>query len=306
MISLKICAVTLNYFACRDTVTCVRSLLGQGLSRIIIVENSGSDREREELEKAFEHEYDVIVITSGRNLGFAGGVNFALGHVPASDYDAFLLVNNDTLASSDLVEKLIRRAEEGALDLAAPMIYRYPQKELLWSAGNYYNILTGLITRVPLAWLPGNIFCLTGCCLLVRREVLETIGYLDESFFMYGEDVDFCVRAKRAGYTLGVVRDAYMYHRVNAASHNNSLFYEYHINRGHFLLAKTLSRKRGERILMTTTKIIALAMRSVMRTIRFRTPHAVRGYVRALVSCFFPRSGADQLETCGPDHHPAA
>jgi N-acetylglucosaminyl-diphospho-decaprenol L-rhamnosyltransferase len=301
--SLKICAVTLNYLGCRDTIACVRSLLGQGLSRIIIVENSGSDREREELDISFEREHDVDVITSGVNLGFAGGVNLALGHVPASHYDAFLLINNDTLAPPDLVEKLIRKAEEEALDLAAPLIYHYPRKELLWSQGNYYNAVAGLITRVPLAWLPGNIFYLTGCCLLVRREVFETIGHFDESFFMYGEDVDFCVRAERAGHTSGVVRGARIYHRVNAASHNNSLFYEYHINRGHFLLAKTLSRNRGERVLMTAMKIIVLGMRSVIRTMRFQTPHAVRGYVRALGSCMFSRNGTDHFEMHGPDHH---
>ena len=124
--SLKICAVTLNYFGCRDTIVCVRSLIRQRLSKIIILENSGSDREREELEKAFEHEHGVDVISSGGNLGFAGGVNFALGHVPESDYDAFLLVNNDTLAPPDLVEKLIRKAAEETLDLAAPLIYHYP------------------------------------------------------------------------------------------------------------------------------------------------------------------------------------
>jgi GT2 family glycosyltransferase len=131
--------------------------------------------------------------------------------------------------------------------------------------------------------LPGNFYYLTGCCLLIRRKVFESIGLFDEDFFMYGEDVEFCHRAVSNKYCLGIVPNAVIYHKTGSSSVQNSLFYEYHINRAHFLLSGKLSGStRLMKIFTMLLKLFFLGLRAFVRTCRFRNLNALRGYAKAL------------------------
>ncbi len=275
---MKICAIILNYFGYSDTIDCVKTLADQDISKIVLLENSGSDVEKRKLDEAFEHISHVEVTPSKTNLGFSGGVNYILRQMLPRQFDAFLIVNNDILTPPNLIENLIKGMRAESLDLGAPLIYHYPEKHLLWSQGNFYNLISGIVRNSPIPCLPRNLFYLTGCCLFVRKRVFDTVGFFDESFFMYGEDVEFCYRAKNNGFRIGVVKEAQIYHRVNASSQNNSLFYEYHINRGHFLLSRKLSRSNVERVAFLSTKFLVMGIRALVRTIRYRNLNALRGY----------------------------
>ena len=253
---MKICGVVLNYFGHEETITCVRALVDQKeLNKIIIVENSASSTELTVLEGIFKDDRQVGILSPSQNLGFSGGVTFAINSVIDSPFDAFLIVNNDTLAPSNLVENLMKGVQAKSLDLAAPLIYHYPEKHLLWSRGNFYNPIFGIVRNSPIPCLPRNVFYLTGCCLFVRKKVFDTVGFFDESFFMYGEDVEFCHRAEKNRFRIGIVKEAKIYHRVNASSQNNSLFYEYHINRGHFILSKKLRHSKFEYMTVFSNKV---------------------------------------------------
>lgn len=277
----KIAVIILNYFGHKDTINCVNCLVDQEASRIVVLDNSGSHAQEMALHNAFDPFPKVDIISSGKNLGFAGGINFVLKSLFAQQFDAFLIVNNDILAPPNLIENLIKGMQAESLDLGAPLIYHYPENHLLWSQGNFYNPIFGIVKNSPIPCLPRNLFYLTGCCLFVRKKVFDTVGLFDESFFMYGEDVEFCYRAKKNGFRIGIVKDAQIYHRVNASSQNNSLFYEYHINRGHFILSKKLSHSRFEYMAFFSIKLIILAMRALVRTIRYCNLNALRGYVMA-------------------------
>jgi len=277
----KIAVIILNYFGHKDTINCVNCLVDQEASKIVVLDNSGSHAQEMALHNAFDPFPKVDIISSGKNLGFAGGINFVLKLLFAQQFDAFLIVNNDILAPPNLIENLIKGMRAESLDLGAPLIYHYPEKHLLWSQGNFYNPIFGIVRNSPIPCLPRNLFYLTGCCLFVRKKVFDTVGLFDESFFMYGEDVEFCYRAKKNRFRIGIVKDAQIYHRVNASSQNNSLFYEYHINRGHFILSKKLSHSRLEYIAFFSIKLIILAMRALVRTIRYCNLNALRGYFMA-------------------------
>jgi N-acetylglucosaminyl-diphospho-decaprenol L-rhamnosyltransferase len=280
---MKICGVVLNYFGHEETITCVRALVDQKeLNKIIIVENSASSTELTVLKDIFKDNRQVGILSPSQNLGFSGGVTFAINSVIDSRFDAFLIVNNDTLAPPNLIENLIKGVQAKSLDLAAPLIYHYPEKHLLWSRGNFYNPIFGIVRNSPIPCLPRNVFYLTGCCLFVRKKVFDTVGFFDESFFMYGEDVEFCHRAEKNRLRIGIVKEAKIYHRVNASSQNNSLFYEYHINRGHLILWKKLSHSRSEHMALFPMKLIIAGIRSLVRTIRYRNLNALRGYVMAV------------------------
>ncbi len=286
---MKTCCVVLNYFGHEDTIKCVRALVAQKqLSRVIIVENSESNTELRVLKDTFKDDRQVDILSPSQNLGFSAGITLAVNSVIGSLFDAFLIVNNDTLAPPNLIENLIKGVQTESLDLASPLIYHYPEKHLLWSQGNFYNPIFGIVRNSPIFCLPRNVFYLTGCCLFVRKKVFDTVGLFDESFFMYGEDVEFCYRANKNGFRIGVVKDAQIYHRVNTSSQNNSFFYEYHINRGHFILSKKLSHSRYEYIALFPIKLMMLGIRALVRTIRYRNLNALTGYFMATINKLYP------------------
>jgi GT2 family glycosyltransferase len=278
---MNLCAVVLNYFGQEETIACVNRLTDQPLAKIVVVENSGSDDESRILADAFRQTPHVEVISSKKNLGFSGGINYALKQMIPYGFDAFLVMNNDTLSPSDLIEKLVKGAESFSLDIASPVIYHYPEQDKLWSKGNYYNTWTGLLTDKPISLLPGDFFYLTGCCLLIRTQVFETLGFLDEDFFMYGEDTEFCFRAFQQGFKAGIVPEAKIYHKTGSSAVHNSFFYEHHINRSHFLLGHKLFLNFYARLFVQTLKTILLGMRAMMRTLRYKNLNALKGYLQA-------------------------
>ncbi|MDF1594187.1 MAG: glycosyltransferase family 2 protein [Desulfobacterales bacterium] len=280
---MQICCIILNYFGHQDTVSCVRSLAGQDeLKRVVIVDNSADSGERGMLKAAFDTESQVEILFPQKNLGFSGGVNFAIANLNKESFDAFLLLNNDTVALPDSIRCLSKGMDENGFDMAAPVIYCFPERSELWARGYFYNRFSGLITHRDTSFIPGTLFYLSGCCILVHRQVFEKIGMLDASFFMYGEDIEFCYRAFQNGLRYGIVDQSRIYHKGNASSKNNSLFYEYHLNRCHLLLCdKMFSNKRGRKLSLVI-KVIILAMRALARSIRYKNLNAISGYKQAI------------------------
>jgi hypothetical protein len=271
----------LNFFGHEETIACVKCLVVQQINKILIIENSNDRNEEDSITSAFSDSALVETVRSGQNLGFAGGVNFALRRMMPLGFEAFLIINNDTVPPPDLVQKLCRGADAAGFDIASPVIYRYPEKDRLWSRGNYYNVWTGFITHNPLA-LPGNFFYVPGCCLLIKKDIFETIGFFNEVFFMYGEDVEFCHRAVTRGFRIGIVPEACLYHKAGGAAVQNSVFYEQQINKAHLLLAQALFSKKPSQRLSFCLKIIFLFLRTCKRTVGFCNFNAFRGHGAAL------------------------
>jgi GT2 family glycosyltransferase len=280
---MKICGVVLNYFGREDTITCVQALVSQNeLKKIIIVENSANSTELSILKDIFKNNGQVEILEPSQNLGFSGGVNLAVNSVLDSSFDAFLLLNNDTLVPPNTVKHLAKGLVDNGFDMASPIIYCYPEKRKVWAKGYFYNRFIGLITQRDISFIPGTIFYLSGCCILIHRKVFKDIGLLDTSFFMYGEDVEFCFRVVQKGFRIGIVDKAYIYHEGNVSSQFNSLFYEYHINRCHFLLCNKLSKNKAEQRLSFAIKIFSLAMRALLRSFKYKNTNAISGYKQAM------------------------
>ena len=281
---MKICGIILNYFGHEDTIACVQALVAQHeLEKIIIVENSVNSSELRILKDIFQNDGQVEILEPSENLGFSGGVNLAANSVLDSDFEAFLLLNNDTLVPPNAVKYLAKGLFDNSLDMVSPNIYCYPEKHKVWAKGYYYNRFIGLITQRNISFMPGTIFYLSGCCVLICRKVFEDIGLLDTSFFMYGEDVEFCFRALQRGFRIGIIEKAYIYHKGNVSSQFNSLFYEYHINRCHFLLCNKLSKNKIEQRLSFLIKIFSLAMRALLRSYKYKNLNAFLGYKQAIL-----------------------
>ena len=281
---MKICGVVLNYFGHEDTITCVQALVNQNeLKKIIIVENSVNITELSILKDIFKNDRKVEILEPSQNLGFSGGVNLAVNSVLDSGFDAFLLLNNDTLIPPNTVKYLAKGLIDNGFDMASPIIYCYPEQHKIWAKGYYYNLFAGLITQRNTWFVPGTLFYLSGCCILIRRQVFKQIGLLDPVFFMYGEDIEFCFRAVQSGFRIGIVHNAHIYHKANVSSQLNSLFYEYHINRCHFLLCNKLFKKKAEQRCSLVIKLFTLSIRTLLRTFKFRNTHAISGYKQAIL-----------------------
>lgn len=180
---------------------------------VLVVDNASADGSAEAVEARFP---EVRVIRNERNLGFAGGVNIGLR---AAREDYVLLLNSDTLVRGDAIAQLLAYAEThlGA-GIVGPRVlnedgslqesrFRFPSLLNLFLAASYLYQLFPHSPRLNRERLggadtsrPGPVDAVSGCCFLMRRELLERVGLLDEAFFMYAEETDLCWRARQAGY----------------------------------------------------------------------------------------------------------
>jgi GT2 family glycosyltransferase len=207
------------------TQRCLRSL--QNLTHppddVIVVDNGSQPDPRAALEAARP---GVVILRLEANRGFAGGCNAGIRHALAAGAGAVLLLNNDTVVHPELLRELVRVLEtdphvaaaggKTLTDEAVPRIHAA------------YGVLTfhGSLVRIE-GWLEPDVGkfseardvdAASGSALLLRREALEAVGVLDEEFFAYHEDVDWCARARHAGWRVRYVPQALVYHRMHAST----------------------------------------------------------------------------------------
>ena len=115
--------------------------------------------------------------------------------------------------------------DDPQVGIAGPKIYYYDDPERIWFGGGGFNRLTGVPFHHGLRRMegsfddgPGRTEWVTGCAMMVRREVFEEVGKLDPSYTIYCEDVDFCLRAAEAGWKLEYIPSARLWHKVSSSS----------------------------------------------------------------------------------------
>jgi len=221
----NIAVVILSWNGRDDTLACLRSLPRDsqpGLRRIV-VDNGSSDGTVQALR---EQHPDVMVIETGRNLGFAGGNNAGIERALADGADAVLVLNNDTEVETGAIERLTAalRADPAA-GACSPVLPHFDDPARLWFAGasfdprrahagrnSDYERGTATLPATPIA-----VDRLVGAALLARAQALREIGgFADELFFLY-EDIDWSLRARAAGWRLLLVPGARVPHKVAAS-----------------------------------------------------------------------------------------
>lgn len=214
----KITAVIVNWNLPNDTIACVRHLRNSisRIHEIVVVDNGSRDDSVQRLHDAFP---DLEVLSLPENRGFAAGSNAGIRRALETEADWILLVNNDAVLAVDTVSQLVA-AGETERALVMPRIDVLPAGRL-WHAGARNRRWVPLPSRLTERDIDQgqiqDIDYVVGCVLLVHREVFERIGLFDETYFMYYEDLDFSIRARRAGYHLLVVPSALAWHRIGAS-----------------------------------------------------------------------------------------
>ena len=253
---MKLAIVILNFNGLDDTLSCldsVRKLKSDNIFlETIVVDNFSSDGSQEALSKI----KDINFIQNQDNLGYAGGNNVGANYAIKRGADAVLILNNDTIVDQKLILNLVTVLDKG--DIISPKIYfakgfefhrsRYASKNLgkvIWSAGgeiDWSNVLgkhlgVDEVDKGQFAKRKQITFA-TGACIFVKREVFEKIGYFDEKYFLYLEDMDFCVRAKNAKFKIIFEPGAVVWHKnAGSSGGSGSVLQDYFITRNRLLFA---------------------------------------------------------------------
>lgn len=295
----QVVIIVLNWNGLNDTLECLESLsrLDYPVYEVMVVDNGSSDGSVSVIRERFPF---VTVIENGENLGYVGGNNIGLRHVLAQGVDYALLLNNDTEVAPASLRLLVGAAEaDPAVGIAGPTIYYYDQPQVIWSAGGAIDWRRGQTWMVGLnerdegqfGQEPREVDFVTGCALLVKRAVLEQVGLLDERFFAYYEETEWCVRARRAGFKVVHVPRAHIWHKISPVAQADSPLVHYYMTRNRLLFLKATGA--GPRAWLHT--LLAEYLRTLVSWSvrpRWRGKRRQRDImVRALRDYFFQRLG---------------
>jgi GT2 family glycosyltransferase len=221
----KVLILLLNWNGFRDTIECVEScgkLLYPNF-RTLIVDNGSTDGSETILRERFAN---IELIQTGANLGFAGGNNVGIRHALENGADYIWLLNNDTVVDPEALSELVSVMErDRTVGMVGSKIRYFDEPETLWYAGAsldprapYLSCHRGLneIDRGQYDE-PGETGYVTGCSLMVRRDVVGQIGMLEDSLFLYYEDADWCARARSAGWKLCYIPSSLVLHKASVS-----------------------------------------------------------------------------------------
>lgn len=262
---MRLAFVTLHYKNLDDTLGLLESLnrcqIPKGTEvSIYVVDNEGSGELTEKIKK-FKNS---SLLVSGKNLGFAAGNNLGFKQAIADGNEILVAINNDTLVEKDFVKQIMESPiNETSVGAVGGLIYFAPGYEfkegyadkdkgkVVWFAGGSFdwdNILgpnahVDEVDRGQFKKVQDTDF-ITGALLITRADVLKKIGFFDENYFMYLEDVDLCHRMKLSGYRLVVDPKIKIWHKVARSSGIGSSLNDYFITRNRLYFGLKYARLR--------------------------------------------------------------
>ena len=213
----------LNWNGKKITLDCLHSLDKATYSNvnIVLIDNGSTDGSVDLIKKEFPN---IEIIQLKENLGYAGGNNYGFKNVKIqSEYSIF--INNDTLVSTNFINPLIEPLKnDTSIIQTAPKIFYADDPNLLWFAGGYINLFFGWIRHRGIRKIDKGqynnstlIDYATGCCICMRTKDFKLFKMFDESFSMYGEDVDLSIRVRKAGGKIMYIPESNIWHKVSAS-----------------------------------------------------------------------------------------
>jgi len=282
-----VCSVSLSWNRRRDTLECLRSILASDYPnvRATLVDNASTDGTVEAVRSELPA---VATCVNPVNLGYAAGINIGLRRAVAQGADYAWIVDNDATVEPHTLARMLEVAEaDPSAGLLTPKILFYSKPDVIWCAGHKRRRLTLApidgrlgVADASLNGAPRPMDYAPCCGLLIRRSVLEQVGLLDEHYFIYYEDLDFCLRAQQGGFQLLNVPAARVYHKVATSAGQDSPLQKYYLARSsvHFYTRHT---RRLHRLLIVPYRL-GSALRSVSRALFQRKPRVASAYLQGL------------------------
>lgn len=230
---MSLAVVIVNYNTSKLLQECLESIFTyvQKIDfKVCVVDNGSSDDSVSEVKRKFPQ---VRVIEAGENLGFSKGNNLGIKALSA---DYYLLLNSDTQVGQGVFDKLVKFAKVNSLDIASCQLLN-PDRSFQGNGGKFpfglalWSWLSGLDFLHPAipSFHQGNpayykdIDWVGGTAMLLGKSVIDQIGLLDENIFMYAEDVEYCLRAKKKGFKIGWTSSTSIIHLGGGSLKNPSL-----------------------------------------------------------------------------------
>ncbi|QIK76988.1 glycosyltransferase [Nocardioides piscis] len=251
--------VLVNHDSAEDTVGCIASLeASHDLDMdVVVVDNSDSETSRSALAALVGDR--AVVLSSGGNLGYAGGSNVGIRHCLGRGNQLVWLLNPDTRVEPETLPRLIELlGDVRDCGVVGPRIVHpaaHDAEEIVWfdggivdedKAGETRHLHQGRpISRVP---SPGahDVDYITGASLLTRRTVLETIGLLPEDYFLYFEETQWCRDVAAAGWRVMIEQRARMLHHQRSTGALPSPYHLYYMTRNRYLFVQRALGGDGE------------------------------------------------------------
>lgn len=219
MIQPLIVTVILNTNRREDTLACLESLTRSDYVnlQILVLDNHSTDGSVMAIQQAFPQ---VTIIPLTQNLGYAGNNNVGIQAALDRGADWVFVLNEDTVLSPDCLSKMIDVGEKDPqIGILGPMVYHYDEPDIIQTAGGKFGRYWESIHLAqnepdrdqfqhphPVDWI-------SGCGIMVRRAVIEQVGMIDERYFYYWEETEWCLRAGKNGWRIMHVPEAKMWHK---------------------------------------------------------------------------------------------
>lgn len=211
--------VVLNTNHRDDTLACLASLAQNTYpnNQIIVLDNASSDGSVAAIRAAFPA---VQIIELTKNLGYAGNNNVGIAAAIAQGADWVFVLNEDTILDPNCIQELVRFAEsDSQIGIVGPMVYHHSEPTVIQSAGGKLGRYWKSQHIAQNEFDTGQISCphvvewISGCAILVRRSVIAQVGVIDERFFYYWEETEWCVRVRAANWQIFHVPAAKLWHK---------------------------------------------------------------------------------------------
>lgn len=248
-----VAVILVNYNGYEDTIACIKSLqkITYPNYKIIVVNNGSSEKPTEGQESFLRENTKYLDCTE--NKGFSGGNNIGMKYADAFSPKYYLLLNNDTEVKEDFLDVLVDTAENNSdAGLVCGKIYQYYNPGHIWFAGGTMDLERGITTHYryneedrDFSDRVEEIDFATGCLWLLPVETVQKVGYMDESFFLYCEDDEYCLRLKKHGLKLLYCNRAVIYHKVSQSTGANSPMQQYYILRNKLYIIQKYAQKKG-------------------------------------------------------------
>lgn len=275
---IPITGIVLHFRTPEKTLACLQSMRDEGVCKAIIIDNSEDKGKsiaamQQRIGDLNSSGFETVVLSEGHNLGFAAGVNYGLKYLTAGAPSHVLLINSDARLQVGSLEKMRLAFKNAAI--IAPRIAQSDEPPS--SPFAYYDRLLGLITWTPKATA---LRYASGCCLFIRSDVAEFLLF-DQDFFFYGEDTMLGFTIQQHGISIMECPEALVFHATSSSAKNGSIFYEYHMNRAHWLLAHKLACNPFQLFVFIAARCLTLPMRALVRSLRYRSLNAWHGLFTA-------------------------
>jgi len=302
----KINIIIINWNEEKHTLECIKSLKNMISFNFeietVLVDNGSEKDSFQRLKNKISK--DVKIIRSEKNLGFTGGNNLGIKYALDKKSQYILLLNNDTIVEKDFLKKIIESLEQDKnIGIIGPKINYLENKKLIWCIGGKLNSRTGNNKLLWNKYLDKynkeqlvDVGYVSGCAMCVRSEIFRKIGLLDDNYFLYNEESDFCLRAKRILNIRTVCRlDAKIYHKISLSSGKISGLTEYYLIRNRLYFVKKHNTKCAYLFFLIYFTIFILPTYTIYYPLRYKSLKILRYFYRGILDHFNHKYGKSNL-----------